>query len=141
MFEVGVIIWLLFGTISDLKYKRISKLYAYLSIVFGLFAGVMHMGEEWQGYAIGGCIGLFFFFIAKVTREQIGYGDAFVLTGLGFAIGIDAFMRLLAFSFFLVFLTSIFLLLFKKANRKTRLAYIPFLFLGYCVNIILERGV
>lgn len=130
-------LWLLLGSVMDLVYRKIPQWYAYTSVVCGILCVLLLIQGEWRSHVLGGLVGLVFFLIAKITKEQIGYGDAYVLTGLGLILGIEDFLWILLSSFVILFVLSIFLILFKKTRKDTSVPFIPFLFLGYVMCILL----
>lgn len=138
--KIGIIIWLIIGIGFDLANKKIPRWYAWGTLLTGILVGVLLSGGDWCSLVLGGSVGGSFFVLAKITKEQIGYGDAFVLTGIGAAVGLERVMWILLYSFSLLFLVGIILLLSKRAKRDTSIAFMPFIFLGYCLSLIFYGG-
>lgn len=138
--QIGTLLWLMVGSLMDYVNKKIPKWYAIGSILFGLIVWALSMDGEWWAHVIGGMIGLVFFLFAKFTGEQIGYGDAYILTGIGLGIGGEQMMWMLTYCFAVLFFVSVFLLILKKVNRKSEVAFLPFVFTGYFI-FFLVKGV
>ena len=85
------------------------------------------------GILIGGA----FLGISKVTRGQIGIGDGLILCVTGLGLGIAKGMEMLLYGLLLAALFSAILLVRKVANRKMTIPFIPFLFVGYLITILI----
>ena len=81
------------------------------------------------GLAIGLCaIG-----ISMASREQIGRGDGIVIAAVGFVLGVRKCLAVVSTASILMCAAAIIVLIMKKGNRRTRLAFLPALFAGYVV--------
>lgn len=141
MIKITICVWLSVGAVFDYIYKNIPKWYAYMTLILGTLIGMLYMnGITWE-QILGGCMGALFFLLAKITKEQIGYGDAFILTGLGLMIGISEIIWTIMNSFFLLFIVAFILMFMKKANRKTKIAFLPFLLIGYGITILMGGNI
>jgi len=82
--------------------------------------------------------GLFFMlFLTMITRHGIGYGDVKLFAWLGFCVGITDAYYVLFYSVLFAALAGAFLLIFKKADRKKKLPFAPFIFAGcYAVFVM-----
>lgn len=134
--QIITLLWLMIGSVIDFIHKKIPKWYAFGTILLGVIVGTFCVNGEWWNHFIGGGIGLIFFLIARLTKEQIGYGDAYILTGVGVAIGAEQMIWVLIYTFTSLFLVSMVIVMRKKVNCKTTIAFIPFLFVGYCITFI-----
>ena len=77
--------------------------------------------------------------ISLVTRGEVGLGDGLMLLFIGPVFGLEQTVAGLLIALFISSIFSIVVLALKKGNRKTKLAFIPFLTLGMgaamlCVN-------
>ena len=68
--------------------------------------------------------------LAFLSREAMGYGDGLYAMSVGPVFGMEAMFFGVFAAFFLCAVTSVFLLVFRKADRKSSLPYIPFLLAG-----------
>ena len=84
------------------------------------------------GLAIGLCtIG-----VSIASREQIGRGDGMVIAMLGFVMGVRKCLAVVGMASVLMCMAAIVVLVMKKGNRRTRLAFLPALFAGYVLCIV-----
>ena len=136
--EIVVGLFLSICGYSDLKRREISLLIVGAFFVFGVIVQVIWVPLsplEWiGGMAVGGGI----FIAGAVTREAIGYGDAWVIGVLGLFLGVFTVIELLLIALTLSALMSAALLLCRKIGRKTRLPFVPFLFVAYIIWIAME---
>ena len=79
--------------------------------------------------------GLAMLAVARITGK-VGYGDGFVLLNVGLWTDYQTCILALCFSLLLMSGFSIGMLWTKKANRRTRLPYIPFLAAVYAMGIL-----
>lgn len=117
--------------IMDIKYKKIS-----LILLGTVFVGMLiilpfrkeiSMIEGLCGILVGGSL----FGINKVTRGQIGIGDACLFCVTGVCLGFWDNMGLLLYSLFFASIFSAFLILIKKVGKKYTIPFAPFVLLGF----------
>lgn len=125
--------------VEDWRCKKISlwKIFLYGTLVLGTEAGKAVLDfESFRnrcGNSVAGALpGLFFLFLSKATKEQIGYGDGLLLVILGISLGIEHMVWLLLLALFLVFFAAA--CFFLRGKRKERIPFTPFLFLGMAVS-------
>lgn len=135
MENVIVLFFLVFGTVWDIKRKTVPVKYlvvwGIVCVIYIGFVGLVSkdiesLKESLWGILPGG-IGLF---LAYATREQIGYGDGWIILFAGLFLGIKVVLILLFVALTAVTVFSIGLLMMRKAKRKTAIPFIPFLLLG-----------
>ena len=68
--------------------------------------------------------------VALVTHEAVGYGDGLLLLVAGPLFGWQKMLLCIPAALLLTSAVSVFLLAFKKADRKTKILFIPFLAAG-----------
>ena len=73
---------------------------------------------------------IFMLFLSFLTKHGIGFGDVKLFAWIGFSVGIMETYYILFYSVFLTAAAAIFLLCTKKTDRKGRLPFAPFVFLG-----------
>lgn len=76
-------------------------------------------------------------FISIVTKKGIGYGDVKLFAVIGFCVGFIDLYSILFYSVLAAAVVSIYLLLVKKSDRKTKLAFGPFIYIGCCIVYVL----
>lgn len=128
---LGVLAWL------DIRTKKVSL------VLVGILA-VMMLGMRIASFETGSGTGIWIaklfvgllpggisLFCSYITRGQIGMGDGFVLAALGLGLGFRNVMVLWGVALCMAAVFAIFLLVFKRAGKKTELPFVPCLFLGY----------
>lgn len=130
-----VLLFLLLCTYFDVREKRIP---CYLFFAFGII-GILFLlllrEKEVLPALQGVIVGIGVLFLARVTREGIGYGDGIILliTGLYLGLRQNVLLFLLA-----ILLSSAFALVFwvvKRVDRKTELPFVPFLAAAFLIQL------
>lgn len=126
---VGVL--LLAAGITDIRKRQISRRFLMLltlvCIAAVLFRGSFAIMDAAGGIAIGFCV----IGISMISREQIGRGDGIVIAMIGLVLGFRRCLVAVSVASLLMSAAAIVVLLFKKGNRRTQLAFLPALFVGY----------
>lgn len=90
---------------------------------------------------IGGCaLGLCVVILSKATGGKIGMGDGILLCVTGLGLGFWTNTELFGLALFLAALVSIVLLIFKLADRKKSIPFVPFLLIGYVILLATTKG-
>lgn len=124
---------LLFILFYDLRYKEIHDGVMIPSILIA-FIGTCFLGDPIDSL-IGGVIGFSFFYLQYLVSrgKWIGAGDMRIGIFMGLMLGWNLTLIALVLSYIFGSLISIFLLLSKKASRKTAIPLGPFLVVGTAV--------
>lgn len=89
---------------------------------------------------VGVLVGLGVIITSRATGGKIGMGDGYLLCVTGISLGFWGNMELFATALFTAALVSIVLLIFKLADRKKSIPFIPFLFLAYLIRMISTKA-
>ena len=132
-FVAGVVLFVL--AVIDFKKKWIP-----VGPVLAL-GGVLLVFRLFEGVTISNLVyglvpGVILLLVAWITKEKIGVGDGLLFLSLGCGYGIESMMLLLAAAFGAAAVISMVLLVFGRANRKTELPFLPFLFVGWLVSVL-----
>ena len=122
-----LLLFLLINAWHDLKDRIIVPR---ISLWFGAAGIVWHLLQPGPGVleTLAGILpGLVLFSVSVVFPEELGRGDGYVLMACGIWLGAADTMELLITAFILAGAVSLLLLLFRRANRRTSLPFIPFL--------------
>ncbi len=146
LFRTMILIYFLFfAGFIDYKLHLIpNKL---LLILLGI-AGLSYGAEAFIDFpafqsegimALIGCAVCFvIFFVGKlISRDGMGMGDIKLSALIGLLLGLDSAIGCLLWSLMLAAVTGAVLMISKKANRKTKLPFAPFFFMGAMVSHII----
>lgn len=130
MVKVGIGIFLLWNTVTDLKWRTI---HTGISVLFGL-AGIIGFFQaderDFFSLGIGILAGIYMFFFSFLTREAVGRGDGFMVMAAGIWMR-EKTIGILMGAFLLAAAIGILKICLKKADRKSELPFAPFFFLSY----------
>ena len=84
--------------------------------------------------------GILCLFIAKITQEAIGYGDGILLCGLGCVYSLEEILRVCMIASFLGGIAAIVLLVCFGKRGNYEIPFVPFLFMGWFVDVLLTGG-
>ena len=71
-----------------------------------------------------------------LSKKRVGIADIKVISFLGFYMGYPLIFSLLFASMFLAMIYGIALVVLKKAELKSEIPFLPFLLLGYIINVL-----
>ena len=117
---------LLYASWGDWKNKEVSVMLLVKMSAFAVLARII-LGGDLVDVVWGVVIGLCFFLLSKITREQIGYGDSWLITILGIYLGGEVMACLLLAACFGAGLFSLIFCSVYQWNRKYTIPFFPFL--------------
>lgn len=130
-------VFLLIEGIRDLQKHKVSMITVMIAGILGVIFQFGIIQENGLKIIGGILIGIVLLSLAKITREKIGYGDGWIFVVTGIYLGFRGNIYLLLLSLFLASLVSIYLLVFKMANRKTELPFVSFLLPSYLLLFVI----
>lgn len=125
------------GTLSiqDIKKKKVNLWFLYaggvLVFISLIVVTTVTLGER----LFGGGIGILMLGISLITKEAIGRADCILILYLGLMTGCLQIIMILLISFFLCCIFCIIGTGFRLLSRKKRVAFIPFLLVGFLCTI------
>lgn len=130
-----VVLWISLGVnaISDLKSRFIYVGINIFLAALGILGHILTKEGDIADLILGIVIGLFVLAIAYFSREAVGIGDGIVVLSVGIIAGGRKTLTLLMSALCLTAIFGIFLLCIKKGNRKTELAFMPFMLLSFII--------
>ncbi len=132
-----VVLFLIVGSVWDLRNKSIPGVYLYVwslvAIVYAIFD--MVNGKNVLEIIIALIPGVVGLILSFVTREQIGLGDGIVILLAGFFMGVKDVFGMVIAAFLVLTLVTIFLLVMHRVNGKSKIPFIPFLFVGHLICV------
>jgi leader peptidase (prepilin peptidase)/N-methyltransferase len=130
--KTGIIIWLLILSYEDIRLKTVPL---WQLAGLGVFCVINEIIRKTlpeftadsclAGAFIGAAILLF-----SILTDMIGKGDGIVFVCLGVAFGGMELIRIVLLSLGLICIAALILIIFKKVKKKTRLAFMPYIFLA-----------
>lgn len=130
-----VCIYLSLMSYQDIKYKEI---YLRDAINLNILMFILYLLKPYSLISLftGVLIVLFMFIISKISKQTLGCGDLYILISLVFSKG-ENIINILLFSFLIIMIYSLILIIYKK-NINREVAYIPFIFMGYLIQVMYE---
>ena len=129
---------MLVAALKDIRKKEISLAVIIICGCLSLIStGIkMFMGESLVAPLTALLPGVLLLVTGRITREGVGYGDGLLLMAIGPVFGLEHIVFGCFAGLFVSSIISIFILISKKGNRKTKLAFVPFLAMGMGVMML-----
>ncbi len=121
---------LLWLALQDKKYYGIKPLGVVLASLLLLCGGCFGKAG-WQSRLGGVAVGIVVLMFAYFSKEAIGVADGIIISVCGVAFGLYETVLLCFLAAVYAAGYAVVLLLLKKAGRKSRIPFLPFLLLGY----------
>lgn len=125
-------------SVEDIRKKQIKVFSLGLGAFIVLIALFLYtqpsLLERWIGALIGGIMLL----IGFLSKGAIGAADSVIILYLGVLYGATFVLSVLCIASVICCLCCIIFLGFRIMNRKKRIPFIPFLFVGFIVNLLVE---
>lgn len=138
--KCAVLIFLSICTIFDIRKKEIPLIPAGAGMTAAVGLTIWRIGNG-SIFAVQILLsllpGLFFLLVSWCTKEKVGYGDGILLLIIGLTVGFNQCFTGLCISLFLSAFFGVLLLFFHKAQKNSRIPFVPFLAMGMGVCFIL----
>ena len=144
IFKIGILIIFVISSIEDIRKKEIllwEILACAILSVAAVFMSFYKASPDIIDILLSLLPGALLLLLSFISREGIGYGDGLIILAAGPALGFYDLLTALMTAIILSGLFSGILLIFKKAKRKTRIAFAPFLAVGCAVATALGYGI
>ena len=130
---------LLFEAVSDARKMKINIVPPVVTAALSLPFIIIAKEPAWPSALIGLGEGAILVFASFATDGQIGIGDGIILGATGLMLGWKN--NLLMFFFACIFsaVFAAFKMVIKKADRKSRIPFVPFILSGFLFGIFLMR--
>lgn len=132
-------IFLIIGSLVDIKKKSVSGYYLVFGILGMLFMYLIAPFNV-MSLVVGIVTGLGVILIAWASKEAIGVGDGLVLLMIGIGVGSSA-LYVFLYSLVAVSLFSVILMKVKHKKRKFEIPLIPFYLFGFIVQVFYENTI
>lgn len=131
-----VILWiyltfLLIILVIDYEHRRVLNCMLGPAAIFALFVSLRYGVDGLLSAALGGTVGFgLFLLLAIIGRGKLGAGDVKLAGVIGLMTGYPAVLVALVCGVLLGGIAALFLLITRRATRKSYMAYAPYLALG-----------
>lgn len=139
IFEILILIVLIFASIEDFLYKEISL---WMPAVCGLISlisvltGCLNKETDIFNALLSLLPGILLLCAAHVTGQAIGYGDGLMALGFAPAFGFEITCIVILAGMMMSMVYSIFILIVRQSDKKTSFAFVPFLTAGMGVTML-----
>lgn len=122
--------------IEDMKKQKIPIGYIVGMGLAALCGCLVRENHSWYGTLGGLAVGLCMMALAWISEEQIGMGDGMVIAALGILCGVRNTLGMLCFASLFMVVPALVLIFRKRVSSKVRLPFLPALFFGYIMLMI-----
>lgn len=126
--SAALIFWPIY---EDLREQKISIFPAMGFIAIGVLAKLVNMDDSAVIWLSGAVPGILVFLAGRMFGKCIGAGDCFLIVGAGLMEGARFCCRMLAVTGCGIFIFSMGMMAVGRLQRKSKVACVPFLALGY----------
>ncbi len=127
----GLLVYLAAAAVTDIRKKEVSVKAAGIAAVLAVTLRIAAGEKDLFSWMAGLLPGILVLLVGKVTKEAVGYGDGIAILVCGLFLGAGGCTGCVIIGLFLTFPVSLVLLVWKKADRKSRMPFLPFLLAGY----------
>lgn len=127
-------LYLFWGSIQDIKKRKISNVYLWIGGIGGFafkIIGFNYGLQEIGDWILTAVPGLLVLFLGKKTKEKIGLGDGLVLLVLANIMTFIEICILLQIAIFLLLIFALVLLSSRKFSKDYPIPFLPFLWLSH----------
>lgn len=119
---------------TDIKSRKIYKSVIGAHLVLALIGHLTFRDLTVLSVLLGIVPGAGCILLSAVSKESMGYGDAFLIFSCGFSLGTDRVLAMLFTSFFCVGMWALWLVCFRHGKKKTAIPFVPFLLMGAVIQ-------
>lgn len=122
-------------SITDLIRKEIPCI---LLGIFTVAAGIYILLFQSHNVLLSIVPGCLLLLVSRVSGEAIGYGDGWMMINLGLLLGYQRVLMVIMTAVLFSSFCGMILLMLKKADRKSKMAFAPFLTAGLGIVYALQ---
>lgn len=130
-----ILVYIFIAAYIDIKNKYID---IYLVILGFMIAIILYLFMPYNLFEllIGIAVGIIVSIISFCTKQSVGFGDGIILIILGIVFGLST-INIFLYSIIILLVYSILMFLFIKKYKLSTIPFIPFLFIGIILEILL----
>ena len=137
---IFVFIVLLIEAVTDFKKKEVNIVLPILLTAAALAMLILGKDISVLNTLIGIAEGVLLILISVMTKGQIGMGDGILLAACGFMLGGKDNFLMFFFACLCSAVVSGLIMIFKKADKKTKIPFVPFMIPGFLSMVFLSLG-
>lgn len=131
MKTIVITIFLILSTLIDLRKKEVNISLCISVALVGLIYEIFISKTDILSIILGILPGIFLMLTSIVTNEEIGKGDAAILSTIGIFLGLKKTILVLIYALFSTIIIGGILLLIRKKNKKYKIPFVPFILFSY----------
>jgi leader peptidase (prepilin peptidase)/N-methyltransferase len=131
MKTIVITIFLILSTLIDLRKKEVNISLCISVALVGLIYEIFISKTDILSIILGILPGMFLMLTSIVTNEEIGKGDAAILSTIGIFLGLKKTILVLIYALFSTIIIGGILLLIRKKNKKYKIPFVPFILFSY----------
>lgn len=139
----GIAVLIILGVFSwqDMKERKICVQWLLYFIFAGIACNLFFSYKTVAELCMGIVPGILLLLCSFISRGSIGEGDGLLLLAVGIYLGMKGTIQVLLFASVLSAISALFLCIFKKKGRNDRIPFVPFMLLGYIIELLLKRWI
>lgn len=140
LYVVWSLIFLGICAAIDLKEQKVSSRLCFVNATVALLFHIVLQDMSWQDILLGMILGAVFYVISVLTNESIGKGDGIVIFTLGSILGMRTSFQIVVWALISCAVFSIGGMIIKRLSLKSRIPFVPFLFVGCVITFVVWGG-
>lgn len=135
-----VLIVLVIEAVTDFKKKEVNIVFPVLLAAAATVMLFFTKDISLINSIIGIAEGVLLILISFLTKGEIGMGDGILLAACGLMLGGKDNLIMFFFACFSSAIVSALIMLIKKADKKTKIPFVPFMIPGFLIMVLLSLG-
>lgn len=119
------------GSIWDIYKQKLPIGYLLFFSICVIWHQITEGKMVWYELVMGAGVGVIFLMISKMTEEQIGYGDSWMILNMGIFLGVWRVLLMLCLGFTICAVFSGIGMMCRKLRKESRIPFLPFLLIAY----------
>ena len=135
-----VLIVLVIEAVTDFKKKEVNIVFPVLLAAAAAVMSFFTKDISLINAIIGTGEGLLLILISLLTKGEIGMGDGILLAACGLMLGGRDNLIMFFFACLSSAIVSALIMIIKKADKKTKIPFVPFMIPGFLIMVFLSLG-
>ena len=135
-----VFIVLVIEALMDFRKKEVNIPVLGILVVAAMVMFFLGKDISVSNAIIGLAEGVLLILVSVMTKGQIGIGDGILLAACGLMLGGKDNMVMFFFACLSSAIVSVLIMIIKKADKKTKIPFVPFMIPGFLIMVLLSLG-